>query len=399
MNLAAAKLKAQWLAVLLVGLATLLLQVVLARWLGPAEFGIYSVAMAISSIALVLQGGGFRALLLRESARSTPGFPRPDRIHAMAVGYVILSTVAVIILAAAGGALLQMSLLLPVVLALAINAPRIAGLLVSARLLAAGSLVEEARWQSLSRVLPLVAGALAAFVGLGLTSVLLVMLIAQAAVLANRPSDAAPPAIEFAADRGTMKAVLGLALLDLATQLYTRQGTVLLYGANAGLEDIGRLGMLQRLFEAYTMMLGPLVVLFHNRARQDGVTAGATLRLAAVVVTGAIVLSAAGFLVNSLAGEEILALVLGDKYRSSVELVPWFLLAAAIIAPNMLLSQALIACNREWSYTLLAGLMVPLNLALNIWLVPRHGTKGTVIAMVVTEAVLGLAMLRKLRKS
>ncbi len=392
-------LVAQEVATISIAAATLVVQVVLARTLGPDQYAIYSVAIAISTIALVVQGGGYRALLLRESVRATPGFAAQDQLYSGALGHVGVTSLILVTAAALLGFLSESPLTLPVVLALAANAPRIAALLLSAIILARGALVEEAHWQIVSRLVPLGATAVEALIGLGVTGVLLVLLVVQTAVMLLRPAQTPgwQPSLGF--ERATLTAALGLLLLDLMTQIYTRQAVIVLYGMGIPAAEIGRLGILMRIFEGYTLLLAPMALLFHNRARAHGLSSTTTLELGGAIVAVTGLLVAAGFAVFWFAGNEIIELVLGPEYISTQNLIPWFFVAALLVCPNLLLAQALISRNREWRYMLSAALMVPFNLGLNIWLIHVQGTAGVVLAMVITELALGALMLRQLLRN
>ncbi|MEI9902211.1 MAG: hypothetical protein WDN31_21405 [Hyphomicrobium sp.] len=107
-------------------------------------------------------------------------------------------------------------------------------------------------------------------IGLGVTGVLLVLLVVQTAVMLLRPAQTPgwQPSLGF--ERATLTAALGLLLLDLMTQIYTRQAVIVLYGMGIPAAEIGRLGILMRIFEGYTLLLAPMALLFHNRARAHG---------------------------------------------------------------------------------------------------------------------------------
>ena len=380
---------AQWSATLILGVVTIALQLVLARALGPAEFGLYSVATAVGAIALVVQTGGYRALLLREGVRATPGMPERRNIFAKGLGHLYRSTFLMVAAAVLIGTVLGSPLTLPLALVLGINAPRVIALLLSAHALARGAMADEARWQVRSRVLPSIAAAVLAVASGSLTLVLLAMLAAQALVLRWPPDGTPRLTMDLEQHQDTLKASLGIFAIELLTQLYTRQSMMVLYAASVPIDEIGRLGALLRLLEAYTLLLGPLVVIFHNRVRSGGVRSAPAQQLAMLVVAGSTAAIAVGFVVAMAAGAGVLHLLLGSAYRSAAHLLPWLLAVGLVMVPNMLMSQVLIARNREWSYTAIAAAMVPFNLLLNVCLVGWLGTKGAVIAMLATEAVLG----------
>jgi len=387
----AAQLRWQWGATLAVGLGALVLQAILARMLGPSAFGVFSLATTVAVLLYAVQGGGYRVLLLREGVRKTPGFPVKLDMFADANGHVLCTSVVLVVVCLIVGGASQSALTIPVALALLANAPRIVANLYSADMLSRGHLMAEAQWQMTSRLLPFVATATVALLGGGPTSVLLMLFVSQAAVLGMLPGHSNPLRVRVGFAPLVVRASAAIICIDLVTQLYVRQSMVVLYLLDVVPVDIGRYSLLMRLLDAYLMLLGPLSVLFHNQFRMAGLWADRTIKMARDIMLGAFALVAVAFAAHYLAGPDLLAFIFGEDYRGASNLVPWMLLGAVIMVPNLLLGQCIIAANQEWAYTGIALLVAMVNLVLTIYFVKQSGVVGAAMAMVLTEMALLVA--------
>ncbi len=103
------------------------------------------------------------------------------------------------------------------------------------------------------------------------------------------------------------------------------------------------------------------------------------------------VLISAGFLVITfgwLFGEQIITLLYGEKYTDSIQV--FYVLISAIFPMyiNYLLTQTLIAVNKQKFYSLWVMICAFVNAALNLFMIPEYGALGAAIATIVTEMVL-----------
>lgn len=382
------KLAFQWFATIAVGLAAFALQTVLARELGPRGFGLYSVALSFGGIMYVIQNAGFRALFLREDVKATEGFAPSAQIFSLALAHTLLMTVLIIIAVLIWGQFSPSELIIPAVAILAINAPRIVANLVSAGLIAKNNFEDEAKWQMLSRLTPYGAATVAALAGGSLTIILTVSVLATSAVLWLRPLHTPSLVPAWLADVKVYQAAIGLGLLDLVTQFYVRISTLVLYEVAVPFDAIGQYGVFQRLLEATTMVLGPLAFMFHNYVRAHGFDAAVTRRFGWSVMAGLGALNVLALPIQLLYGADILEFVFGVAYRDTASLLTWLQIAVILMAPNMMMGQALIALNQEWLYVRFGLVIACVSLLSNAMLAPRFGILGAVQATVISEFVL-----------
>lgn len=382
------KLAFQWFATVAVGLAAFALQTVLARELGPRGFGLYSVALSFGGIMYVIQNAGFRALFLREDVKASEGFAPSGQIFSLALAHTLLITLMIIVAVFVWGQFSPSELIVPAALILAINAPRIMANLVSAGLIAKNNFETEAKWQMLSRLLPYGAATLAALAGGSLTVILMVSVLVTSAVLWVRPIRHPALVPAWLPDMTVYKAAIGLGLLDLVTQFYVRISTLVLYEVAVPFDAIGQYGVFQRLLEATTMVLGPLAFMFHNLVRAHGFDAAVTRRFGWRVMAGLAGLNLLAFPIQHFYGADILEFVFGAGYRDTAHLLNWLQIAVILMAPNMMMGQALIALNQEWLYVRFGLVIACVSLLANMLLAPRLGIHGAVQATVISELVL-----------
>ena len=79
----------QWLSTLLVAGISFLISVMLARALGVEGFGTYSYLLSLAGIFLILQDGGYKTLLFRESIGGSG-----KRVLPLGIGNVFIMTLA-----------------------------------------------------------------------------------------------------------------------------------------------------------------------------------------------------------------------------------------------------------------------------------------------------------------
>ena len=85
-------LSSQWLATAYVAAAMMLLIFFLGRYLGPENFGVFSYVHSLALIYAILQDGGFRTIIFRESATAGQNRWPVDELLARALGHLLLTT-------------------------------------------------------------------------------------------------------------------------------------------------------------------------------------------------------------------------------------------------------------------------------------------------------------------
>lgn len=367
-------------------LSAVILQIALARLLGPTAFGLYGLALSVQHFGLVLQEGGYRTLIMRETARSTPDFPAtPARLMRIALGHAIAATPLV-----AGVALLVLgvepTLVAALLLATLGGLAKAVTSMASASLIGAGNFLREANWQILSRLALTGAGLGAALTG-DAAIVLGALGVMQLALLLPALSGVSLPRPAFAMPAPVLHFTGKMMLLALLTTLYFRIGPLMLYQLSGDLVAISQFALVHRLLDAAIFMMTPVAQLvFVSTRRQEGaLPPSAKLALIAAAWIVAMLLAAAlGFRF----GADIVALLAGEAFRPAGALAGWFALAFMLAGPNFLLMQHLLARNAEGLVLGCSGAAAVAALAIYPLLILRAGALGAAIALALCEAVL-----------
>jgi O-antigen/teichoic acid export membrane protein len=379
-------LASQWSATVLVAAVSTLLAFAVGRALGPEGYGSYSYALSWAVIFAVLQDGGFRTLLFREGVAATAAVrERPDTLAGMALGQAMAVTL-VGMAAVAAMVSRDRGVLLAAVACLGLTA---AGGFVSARLKAAGRFRAEASWQGLARLLSAAgAGCVLLLPGVSPERVFAGLAAGLLVALALPPArhQLAPPRLRWRP--AVLRSVAAFLVIDAASAVYFRADLVLLHHLAPSAAEVGLYAAAHRFVEAAVLLAVPAAhVAFRAlRLRRDEPRAFRRLLLsllaAAVAVAGA---AAAG---GHALGAPILRATFGEPFVAAARPLTWLLLALLFVLPNAVLTQGLIALNREWAYAAAAVAAAGVNCALNLWLIPRHGALGAAWAALATEAYL-----------
>ncbi|MFL9501567.1 oligosaccharide flippase family protein [Rhodopseudomonas palustris] len=379
-----------------VGAASIGVQVILARQLGPDVFGIYGIAASVAGIAFILQDGGFRTLIYREATHATPGLPDHAAILASAFGWNILASVALLSLAIAGFMSFGTVLGGAICIMILTNLGRALTLNLSSLMRARDLFSTEAGWQIIARVW-VAALMLAAMV---LTGDLLVILAAgavgQFAVLSLPMPRQMLPRPRFAYDSTVLRVCATLVAIDLVTALYFRSDVLLMAAFGRGNDEIGIYAALTRMIEAYIFVVAPVATIFFRLARlgnSDHHSINGVLWLLIAMIAGpALVLLALTIYHH----ESMVVAIFGAKYQSGATYLPWLIAASCCAGPNALLGQVMLARNRDILF--LASTMGALivNLSFNVSLVPAYGALGAALATFATEFSLTLMLIASL---
>ncbi len=380
----------QTAASLWVAAVSMVLVFALGRILGPADFGEYNYLLTLASLVAILQDGGFKTLLQRESAHRSMDV-EPLAILRYALGHVLLVSMAALALIAWLGDARRTSM------ACAVGAMALLAVanILSARWRGQGRYAEDALWQAGLRSITAMAilgcvvfwrpDSTGVFVGWACG-----IALALAAVRFAVPPRWRPPGVVY-------RTAAAFVLIDLATTVYFRIDIVLMEQWGVPAADIGRYAAAYRLFEGGVLLLAPAATVFFRELRlrwQNRDAARALLRRALVAVTA---LAAAGGLAVHWIAEPLLVLAYGEPYAAAAPLLSWLMLAFLFLAPNYVLTQAAVALGRERWYAAAVCAAAAVNVGLNFWLLPRFGVEGAAWASIATEAVLMLLLYRGVR--
>lgn len=383
---------AQWLVTFYVALVSLGISVLLARRMGPSAFGVYSYFLGIVTLLAPFQNAGFSTLLLREKTSATPALlALVPCLPELALGHLL--TVSLIMMVC-------VTLWLPLPEAIRFSCGIFCfGVVtlsqqVSARLKSDGHFFREALWQACARsfsALPIAAIALltipnptTVFLSWGSGLLLAVLLL---------PFTASKLRPQFHMETSVYRASLGFLWIELATMAYHRIDIVILHHLLGDASDVGHYAVAYRLFDGVSLFIAPIATLCFRELRLIWQDTKALHQLSGNLLSVAlgvgILLAGVGYFV----APTVVQLFFGSAYtQASAEPAGWLFLSLVFILPNAILTQLAIATNREKCYAFAACFSAILNILLNFFLVPTHGTRGAAWATILTEAGLGLVL-------
>jgi O-antigen/teichoic acid export membrane protein len=369
------------LALLVLGLQ----HFVLARLLGPVEFGIYGLALAVQHLVLLVQEAGFRTLIYREQVQPTPGFGLDvSQLQRAAFGHAIAVTAVAAPVCAAlyrrDGTALAMGLAVLGGLSKACTG------IIGSVLLGGQEFIREARWQSVQRALATIAALALAALCRRADAVLLALAVVPALALLPifhtvRIDPPKPTWHTRAYSDG-----FALTLLAILTALYFRIGTLFLWALHHDPVSVSQYTLVHRLLDAAVILMAPLAQLIFYIARSTNGASSPKKYLLPGLSWVAFVLLAV--LTASIWGPDAMVAFAGEPYRASGKVLPWVAGALAFSGPSFLLTQLMLARNRQWSVVAPAAVAAIASLPLNWLLISNNGAVGAAQALLVAEVIL-----------
>lgn len=381
---------------LAVSAANYLLNVVLARWLPPAEFGDVSLVVNV-----VLVGSLVAATLQLVASRATASAPaaRDAARRILVRGALVVG--AVTLAGLGGGAWLLADALnastpwlfvvlglgLPVYFVQAVHRGVLQGELRFGRL-ALSYGVEAA-----ARVGVTVALVAAGFGVLGAAVGVAVSFVASAAVARVRPLAAAAPTIDVAA-LGLRAAVAGATVL-LIGQTVVNTADLVISKARFDPATAGVYAAAALVGRALVFLSSSVVSSVFPVVARDGISAGERRRaiLGAVALTVAI--GVVGTLGVALGGHLLIAVAFGEGYAGAEALLVPYALATALFALANLLASVEVARRRIAAAVVLSAGALAQTVVLAVWgSTPQALAWLQVVAMAVTALAVAIAHLR-----
>lgn len=382
---------AQWFAVIYVAAVSFGVTTLLARGLGPANYGQYATALAGGSILAIVLDGGMRTLILRERSRATVKLERHVRnLVPFSVGHSIMASFLFLALSIffLSGSRLWLACS-TIVCFWGIVLTQYA----SAALRGDGKIEVDARFQVGARTFSalaiggvLLAGFAAPWKILAAWSVVSVTYAAIVFLSYDvRPNFRVPFEI--------YKAAFPLFLVDLAITSYLRSDLLVLDYFRVSNTQIGQYSAAFRICDAYVMMSGPIGLLFFRHFRVVGkplhqLRKDIFLYLGLFFLAGAVLAIGVRYF-----SADIIRLVYGVKYPDGglyLGILAWMLF---FIMPNMLLNQVSLALGRERCLMFIMLTVAVINIGVNFFLIPKYGILAAVWMTVVTEALVFLFIL------
>jgi O-antigen/teichoic acid export membrane protein len=187
-----------------------------------------------------------------------------------------------------------------------------------------------------------------------------------------------------------VKDIVTLALVEVFSIIYFRVTQIILENYH-GVSAVGVYGASYKLIEVFTNIPAILmIVLFPGFAKlsKDNI-AGFKNNFKKVlpILFGLGILSS---IFCWLGGEYIFKL-LGKDYSESYILLRYMTLALTAIFPNYLLTQGLIALDKNTKYAVVLSAALVLNVVMGILIVPKYGAEGSALSVGICEWVIFIA--------
>ena len=373
----------QWLASVYGATVSTLLIFLFARLLGPEVFGNYNYLLTLATLYAILQDGGFRTLIFREL--TSPTFQEIKKsLVPISIGHNILVTITGILII----------FILPLkdssLLILAIFSFGLVTITIffSAQLKGEGMFAAEARWRVLTKTL----GALSvlAFISIftaSIQSILAGTILGYGISLFLLPESCNLKFFFKKLNPVVYKSLGSLLIIDIATLIYFKIDIVMLHHLGNGLEEVGFYSAASRLLEGLIFIHLPFAtILFREirtRSKHTNDITPYILKLISFSLVFPIVIIPIGLFFS----EEIIRLCFGSDFISASPLLNLLLFSIIFMAPNLILTQATLAIDREYFYAKISCVVALINIGLNLFLIPSMGAKGAAIGTIITEGI------------
>ena len=374
----------QWLASAYGAIVSILLTFLFGRLLGPEVFGNYSYLLTLGSLYAIIQDGGFRTLIFREL--TSPTFQQIKvSLVSLSLGHNILVTTTGVLI------LLALPLNDRFLLTLAIISFGLVttSTFFSSQLKGQGQFAEEAQWRVTTRTL----GALSVlfFIFIFAPTIELILggtIVGYGIALSLRPRTCKLKVFFQKLDPVVYKSLASLLIIDIATLIYFKIDIVMLRHLGSGLEEIGYYAAGSRLIEGLIFMHLPFAtVLFREMRTRASYPKKFTPYILKLFLLGSfspIVIVPIGWFFS----KEILRICYGTDFVGAFPLLNLLLVSFFFMIPNLVLTQATLAIDREYFYAKITCVAAVTNICLNLYLIPAMGAKGAAMGTIFTEVLL-----------
>ena len=373
----------QWFASVYGATVSILLTFLFARLLGPEVFGSYNYLLTLAALYAILQDGGFRTLIFREL--TSPTFHEIKKsLVPISIGHNILVTITGVLIIF----ILPLKDSFLLILAIFSFGLVTTTTFFSSQLKGEGMFAAEARWRVLTRTL----GALSvlAFISIftpSIQNILAGTIVGYGISLFLLPANCNLKVFFKKLNPVVYKSLGSLLIIDIATLIYFKIDIVMLRHLGSGLEEVGFYSAGSRLLEGLIFMHLPFAtVLFREmrtRTKYPSDFIPYILKLTSFSVVFPIVIIPVGWFFS----EEIIRLCYGVDFISASPLLNLLLISIIFMAPNLILTQATLAIDREYFYAKITCVAALINIGLNLFLIPSMGAKGAAIGTIVTEGI------------
>lgn len=184
--------------------------------------------------------------------------------------------------------------------------------------------------------------------------------------------------------------IISLALVEVFSIIYFRVTQIILENYH-GVSAVGVYGASYKLIEVFTNVPGILMIVlfpgFAKLSKDNIVSFKNNFRKVLPVLFG---LGIAASVICWFGGEYIFKL-LGKDYSESHIILRYMTLALVAIFPNYLLTQGLIALDKNTKYAVVLSAALVLNIVMGILIVPIYGAEGSALSVGICEWVIFIA--------
>jgi O-antigen/teichoic acid export membrane protein len=376
----------QSFAVGYVGVLSFITTFFIGRKLGLEKFADYSYVLSVSYIFYIIVEGGYKTLIFRQEIKASDEKYIPDvqTLSSMALGHIIVTVSAGCISIALFADNRKTEFLAAFVLMGFFAAYGI----VSSRLKGNGRFSLEALWLCGNRS----AVTIGMFLGLfyGRERIAFIFLGGVLAIslgifwpIKNRLLSLP----KFVFSVGLYRNLVIFFGIDAATQIYLRSDIILLEFISGNKAEIGNYAAAARLIAGIVLLLSPLGhICFRKMRLLMGQKAfySVVLRQSLIMASAGIISVLTVYLVSSY----IVIFTFGKEFESASRILDWLAISLFFVFPNTILTQAVIAINKELWYAMAAGLGALINIIFNCILIPNYQAMGATISTILTELFL-----------
>ncbi|MFC1721520.1 flippase [Patescibacteria group bacterium] len=377
--------------------------IIIARYLGPENYGYYAFAISFVTLFQVIVDFGLRPLLVREVARNT----------ALAGKYIgNFLALKVMLSAALFGAigfalwlygtdtnLLVLTMIAAVYIVLMSFTDMLRGVFQA---------FERMKYETIIRVITkfgvLGLTILVVVLGLWTISIMLALVIGTAIgtiaafVICHRLFTK----LKLQFDRKFLKVALRQSVLFAITNIfiaiYFKIDTVMLESMKGALE-VGYYNTAYELVFAFMFIpsvvsgaMYPVISRFYKEDKSK--IAGLVGRLIKYYTIASVALMIFLYLL----GAPLIRLFFGAEYEPSIPLFKILTFVLVFVFVNFLVGTLLNASNKQHVTTIAAGICAGVNVAINFILIPQYGAAGAAVATIITEFILGFISIVYLHK-
>ena len=383
-------LGAQWIAIGFVGASSFFVSVLIARVLGPVNFGAYASAVSLASIASILIDGGFSKIIQREQAYPSSHLSiSANQLLKLAYGHIVFVT----LLSCTLGFIIFPNKLPIIISALLFFSVLVLNQVILAELRGQGRLIREALWQILGRSLTTISIVLAVIFGANLPWHMFAVQFIGALIFTYILIKSLFVKPDFNLSWSLYRFLLPFIWLDLATMVYFRSDMVILGFLDVPNANIGHYGVAYRLIESVILISSPVGLILFRWFRQNALSqifpASRLVLLFSLVILVALVLATSFYI----AADDVIRVAYGARFTESAALLKVLCWALIFIIPNGVLGQVALANGKESSLAWLATIIAVMNVVGNLLIIPEYGVFAAAWMTIITEALLTFGLL------